>query len=71
MWHVTHDMWHMICNTQLVVKIVSKCQIPSSNGLGVMFFFEDVEEKNELLTELMNELMTKVFIEQARLHRVC
>ena len=68
---MTHYMCHVICYTQLVVKIASKFQIPSSNNLGGMVFFEDVEEKNELLTELMNELMTKVFIEQARLHRVC
>ena len=36
--HVTRDMW-------LEVKIVSKLQLPSSNGLEVVIF-EDLEEKD-------------------------
>ena len=36
------------------VNIVSNFQLPSSNGLGVMIF-EDLEEKDELVTELMSD----------------
>ena len=32
MWHVTCDMWHMAWRE---VIILSKCQVPSSYGLGV------------------------------------
>ena len=34
-------------------------------------WFEDFEEKDDWLTELMNEWRTEVFVEQPRLHRVC
>ena len=33
--------------------------------------FEDLEEKGELVSDFINELITKVFVEQPRLHRVC
>ena len=49
-----HDMWHVKCDTRLVVMIVLKFQVPSSNGLGVMVF-EDLEEKDEWINELVNE----------------
>ena len=59
MWHVTRDKWWGI-------NILKKIQLPSSYGLGGKAF-EDLEEKAEVL----NELMTNVYVEKPRLHRVC
>ena len=33
-WHVTHGTWQVTSDTQGVVNIVSKFQLPNSNGLG-------------------------------------
>ena len=52
------------------VNILSKFQLPSSNGFGVMSF-EGLKEKEDLMNEIMNQSMTKVFVEQPWLHRVC
>ena len=46
MWHVTPDTKHVTPDAGLVVIIVSKFQVPSSNGLGA----NDLEEKDNLLT---------------------
>ena len=58
-WHVTHAMLHMACNTWSGVNILSK--FPRSYGLDL----------GEWMKEWLNELVTKVFVEQPRLHRVC
>ena len=60
MWHVTHDMWHVTCDTQSVVNIVSKFQIPSSNGLGFMMSWRlgGKWSLSEWMNEWMNELMS-------------
>ena len=67
-WHVTPDMWHLTCDmwqltydTWWGVNIISKFQLPSSYGL---------EERAHLVNEWMNYLITKVIVEQPRLHRV-
>ena len=39
MWHETRDMWHMTCDRWGEVKLLSKCQLPSSYGLGVKVFW--------------------------------
>ena len=46
MWHVTRDTWHLTCDiwhmsrdTQGVVNIVSRFQVPSSNSLAFMMFW--------------------------------
>ena len=39
MWHVTCDTWHVTHETQGVMNIVSKCQLPSSNGLEYTEFW--------------------------------
>ena len=57
MWHVTHD-------TQEVVNIVSKMQVPSSYGLGVKVIGKF------WVTYSLNQLMKTVFLEQPQLHRV-
>ena len=38
-WHMTSDMWHMTCDTCWGVNILSKFQLSSSNGLGVMLLW--------------------------------
>ena len=35
-WHVTCDMWHMTHHTWSEVNILSKFQLSSFNGLGIM-----------------------------------
>ena len=37
-WHMTPDIWHMTPDMWRGVKILSKCQLPISYGLGVMKF---------------------------------
>ena len=37
--HVTLDRSHVICDTQGIMNIVLKCQVPSSIGLGNMIFW--------------------------------
>ena len=60
MWHVTQDRWKE-------VNLLSKFQLPSSYRLGVKVFWRYFHNKDESI----KELMTKVFVEQPRLHRVC
>ena len=38
-WQMTGDTWHVTHDTWQVVNIVSKFQVPSSNGLGFMMFW--------------------------------
>ena len=39
MWHATCETLHVTCTTQGVMSIISKFQVPSSNGLGVLMFW--------------------------------
>ena len=60
-WHVTHDMWHVTHGKgEGVKKIFSQ----NFNSLGLwvwaLWFLEDWEEKDDW----MNELVTKLFVEQ-------
>ena len=72
MWHATHDMWHMLCDLWHVTFDMLLGWTFSQNfsflALTVcyLWYFEDLEEKADLLTELM----TKVFGEQPQQHRV-
>ena len=50
MWHVTSDTWHVTYDIWREVNILSKCQVPSSYGLG------GLEGKDELV-RWINELM--------------
>ena len=67
-WHVTRDMWHV---TRLVGWTFS--QNFSSPALTVchLSYYEDLEEKDDSINELINQSMMRLFIEQPRLHRVC
>ena len=52
------------------VNILSKFQLPSSYGLGIMMFwrFEGLEKKDYLMNKWISEIMTKVIAEQPPLH---
>ena len=57
-WHVTYDTWRGL-------TILLKFQLTSSYGLGVLLFWR-FQGKGSA-----NWLITKVFVEQPRLHWVC
>ena len=62
-WQVTpeNDTWHMVWSEnslKISALALTVCNI---------WYFEDLEEKNCLV----NQLITKLFVEQPRLHRVC
>ena len=61
---MTYDIWTMTQETLREVIIVSKFQVPISNGLGFMMFWRFGGKG--LPIEIMNEWITKVFLE----HRV-
>ena len=82
MWHVTRDMWHVTCDTWDVthdlffwgvVNVLSKFQLPTATALTVcdLWNYEDLEEKADLMNESINQWITRLFIKQRRLHRVC
>ena len=66
MWHMTHDRWGK-------VNLLSKFQLRSFHGLGLKVFWRYFHKGwlTDLLIELMNEWMTKGFVEQPRLHWIC
>ena len=72
MQHMTHVIWHVTlhvtCDMLWVLSVLSKFQLPSSYGLGSMIFFWFGGKG--WLTHWMNELLTKVFVEQPRIHHV-
>ena len=62
-------MWHLTCDIFWGLNILSKYQLPISYGWGWTVSWEIL---NERITQLVNEeVITKVFVEQPRLHRVC
>ena len=75
MWHVTRDMWHVTRDMGCVTycRGWTFSQNFSSLALTVcdLWYYEYLEEKAQGLNESMNELITRLFIEQPRLHRVC
>ena len=71
-WHLTCDRWHVtydMCHVNIVVNIVSKFQVPSSNGLAFMMFWRFGWKG--WLSYLIYLLLPKVFEKQPQLHRVC
>ena len=64
-WHVTHDMWYVTHDTFGGVNILSKFQLPSSYCLWFTILWRSGGKG--WLTQLMNQLMTALFIEQPRL----
>ena len=74
-WHMTHDTWHMTHDTWHVTCCGGWTFSQNFSSLAFMvcdlWYLEDLEKKADRLTEWTNESMTKVFVEQPRLHRVC
>ena len=71
MWHMTSDMGHM--THDMFGEGWTFSQNFSSLALSVcdLWYYEDMEEKAHWLNESMKEWITRLFIEQPRLHRVC
>ena len=67
-WHLTPDTWHLTCDTGWGINFLSKLQISSSYDLSVMMFWRFGKGS---LTQLIIYWITKVFVEQPRLHLVC
>jgi hypothetical protein len=67
-WHVTRDTGHVTCFGGWTFS-----DNFSSLALTVYdsWYYEDLEEKDQSLNEWINQSMTRLFIEQPRLHRVC
>ena len=72
-WHVTHDTWHVTRDTLHVtcemlegMNILSKFQLPSSYCLWFMILWRFWGKG--ALTDLINQLITSLFVEQPRLH---
>ena len=63
MWHVTRDIFWG-------VDILSKFQLLALTVCD-LWYYEDLEEKAHGLNKLINYWVTRLFIEQPRLHRVC
>ena len=64
MWHLTPDTWQVG-----EVNLLSKFQLPSLHTSVLKVFWRYFHKV--WLTEWLNEWMTKVFVEQPQLHRVC
>ena len=60
-WHLTHKLWQVTCDPFWSVNI------PSSQGSEETLFLK----KSHRISDWLNQLTTKMFVEQPRLHRVC
>ena len=60
---ILSDTWHV-----RGVNILSKFQLPSSYRLWFMILWRYFRKR---LTKLINESVTRMLVEQPRLHRVC
>ena len=68
-WQVTRDTWHVTRDTFGGVNILSKFQLPSSYRLWFMILWRSGGKG--WIAEWINELITRLFVGQPRLHRVC
>ena len=83
MWHLTSDTWHLTPDTLYVTRdndmwhIVRgehslKMSAPYLLGLGLFSVLKILNKWiTDLINQLINEWLTRVFVEQPRLHRVC
>ena len=69
MRHVTHDMWCMTCDTWWGVNVLLKFHLPSFYGLGWTVSWKFWTKGS--LDQWMNKWVTKVYVEQFLLERVC
>ena len=69
MRHLTSDIWHLTRDTWHAMH--GEYSLTNSRSLAYTVWewrnFDDLEE----MDQLVNESVTKVFVEQPRLHRVC
>ena len=70
-WHMTResDTCHVTRDTIGGVNILSKFQLPSSSGLLFMILLRSGGKRWP--SESVSQWMTRLVIEQPRLHRVC
>ena len=61
MRYMTHDRWKALCQNLRCLALTVR----------ELWCFEDLEGKDDWINELINEIVTWVFVEQLRLHRVC
>ena len=75
MWHMTGGTWHVTHNTRHLTfdRLWTLGQNFRSLALTdwEIGCFEDLKEKDDQLNEWINEWVTKLFVEQPRLHRIC
>ena len=79
MWHVTRDMWHVTCDTWHVICDTfggGEHSLEISAPLLLPFVIYDImkiwrKRMTDLMNEWINESVTRLFIEQPWLHRVC
>ena len=72
-WHMTRGTWHVTHDMLGVMNILSKFQFPSPYCLWIMMLWRYGGKGSmiESINESINESVTRLFIEQPRLHRVC
>ena len=62
-WHMTHDMWHMVAGEHsLKISAPSLLQFRCTDVLKAW---------RKRASDLINQWVTKVFVEQPWLHPVC
>ena len=75
MWNMTHDTWHMTRDTGHMTRLGGWTFSQNFSTLALtvcdLWYYEDLEEKDDSMNQSINQLMTRLFIEQPRLHRVC
>ena len=65
-WQLTFYMWHMTCDRYGDVDLLSLALTAWE-----WRFVEGIFTKDHWMIQLINQLITKVFVEQPRLHWVC
>ena len=68
MWHVTRDTWHVTRDTFGGVNILSKFQLSSFYRIWFMILWRYYRKR---MSDLINQWITRLFVGQPRLHRVC
>ena len=68
-WKVTRDTWQVTHDTYCGMNILSKFQLSSSSRLGLTVLW--IYFHKPWLNYLITNWITKLFVEQPRLHRVC
>ena len=69
---MTRDTWHLTYDTRHVTHGGGEHSLKIS-GPQLLWFGIDITSNifPQTITESVNELITEVFVEQPRLHRVC